>query len=63
MLQKFEDFLRLAGYYRRFMKGFSTLAAPLTALPKKDQKYEWTDKYEKIFQELKRRLASALILV
>ncbi|KAL5557731.1 hypothetical protein UlMin_033942 [Ulmus minor] len=44
-------------------EGFSTLAAPLTALTKKDRKYEWTDKCERSFQELKRRLTSAPILV
>ncbi|KAL5548886.1 hypothetical protein UlMin_004117 [Ulmus minor] len=57
------SFLGLAGYYRRFVEGFSTLAAPLTALTKKDQRYEWTDKCERSFQELKKRLTSAPILV
>ncbi|KAL5566128.1 hypothetical protein UlMin_029292 [Ulmus minor] len=46
-----------------FVEGFSTLAAPLTALTKKDRKYEWTNKCEQSFQELKRRLTSAPILV
>ncbi|KAL5579150.1 hypothetical protein UlMin_011592 [Ulmus minor] len=57
------SFLGLAGYYRRFVEGFSTLAAPLTALTKKDRRYEWTDKCERSFQELKKRLTSAPILV
>ncbi|KAL5560803.1 hypothetical protein UlMin_037014 [Ulmus minor] len=57
------SFLGLAGYYRRFVEGFSTLAAPLTALTKKDRKFEWTDKCEQSFQELKRRLTSAPVLV
>ncbi|KAL5542761.1 hypothetical protein UlMin_010471 [Ulmus minor] len=57
------SFLGLAGYYRRFVEGFSTLAAPLTALTKKDRKFEWSDKCEQSFQELKRRLTSAPILV
>ena len=56
------SFLGLAGYYRRFVKGFSTLAAPLTALTRKGKKYEWTEKYAKSFQELKDRLTSAPIL-
>ncbi|KAL5566169.1 hypothetical protein UlMin_029333 [Ulmus minor] len=58
-----QSFLGLAGYYRRFVEGFSTLAAPLTALTKKDRRYEWTDKCERSFQELKKRLTSAPILV
>ncbi|KAL5570641.1 hypothetical protein UlMin_027216 [Ulmus minor] len=57
------SFLGLAGYYRRFVEGFSSLAAPLTALTKKGKKYEWTEKCEESFQELKRRLTSAPILM
>ena len=57
------SFLGLARYYRRFVEGFSTLAAPLTVLTKKDWRYEWTDKCERSFQELKKRLTSAPILV
>ncbi|KAL5546340.1 hypothetical protein UlMin_006027 [Ulmus minor] len=56
------SFLGLVGYYRRFVEGFSSLAAPLTALTKKDKKFEWTDKCERSFQELKQRLTSAPIL-
>ena len=43
---EFQSFLGLAGYYKRFVEGFSTLAAPLTTLTKKDRKYEWTNKCE-----------------
>ena len=45
------------------MEDFSTLAAPLTALTKKDRKFERSDKCEQSFQELKRRLTSAPIPV
>ena len=56
------SFLGLAGYYRRFVEGFSSIAAPLTALTKKKSKYEWTETCEKSFQELKDRLTSAPVL-
>ena len=36
------SFLGLAGYYRRFVEGFSKIATPLTALTRKGKKYEWT---------------------
>ncbi|CAL5378690.1 unnamed protein product [Camellia sinensis] len=56
------SFLGLAGYYRRFIEGFSLLAAPLTHLTRKNTKFEWTENCEKSFQELKKRLTSAPVL-
>lgn len=55
------SFLRLAGYYRRFVKGFSKLAGPLTHLTWKGVKFKLSDKCEALFEKLKRRLTSALI--
>ena len=56
------SFLGLAGYYRRFVEGFSKIAMPLTQLTRKSHKFEWTEACEKSFQELKQRLISAPIL-
>ncbi|KAK1595958.1 hypothetical protein QYE76_059205 [Lolium multiflorum] len=56
-------FLGLAGYYRRFVEGFSSIARPMTQLLKKDKKFEWTDKCEASFQQLKTRLTTAPILI
>ena len=47
------SFLDLAGYYRRFVEGFSHIAAPLTQLTRKNAKFVWTEECEKSFQELK----------
>ena len=57
------SFVGLACYYRRFIEGFSKIVTPLTLLTRKDQPFTWTDKCEESFQELKRRLTSAPILV
>jgi len=57
------SFLGMAGYYRRFVKDFSTIASLLTQLLHKDHKFEWTDKCEASFQELKQRLVTAPILI
>uniref|UniRef100_A0ACD5TNV7 Uncharacterized protein n=1 Tax=Avena sativa TaxID=4498 RepID=A0ACD5TNV7_AVESA len=56
-------FLGLAGYYRKFVEGFSSIVRPMTQLLKKDRKFEWTDKCEASFQELKKRLISIPILI
>ena len=57
------SFLGLVGYYRRFIEDFSRLAAPMTRLTRKGVKFGWDDLCEKAFQELKRRLTSASILI
>ena len=57
-----KSFLGLAGYYRKFVEGFSKIAAPLTKLTRKDVKYDWVDACQKSFDELKGRLTSAPVL-
>nr|GEV29528.1 putative reverse transcriptase domain-containing protein [Tanacetum cinerariifolium] len=56
------QFLGLAGYYRRFIEGFSKIAKPMTKLTQKKVKFEWGDKQEATFQLLKQKLCSAPIL-
>nr|GEU51926.1 hypothetical protein [Tanacetum cinerariifolium] len=55
------QFLGLAGYYQRFIKGFSLISKPLTKLTQKSKKYEWGEE-EEAFQMLKQKLCSAPIL-
>ena len=57
-----KSFLGLAGYYRRFVKDFSKIAAPLTKLTQKNMKFGWTDRCEERFQLLKDLLTSAPVL-
>ena len=57
------SFLGLAGYYRRFVEGFSSISAPLTMLTHKASKFQWNDSCERIFQDLKNKLTSTPILV
>ncbi|GJT19128.1 putative reverse transcriptase domain-containing protein [Tanacetum coccineum] len=58
------SFLGLAGYYRRFVEGFSRLALPLTKLgDEKGEMFVWErNERKKSFEELKQRLVSAPIL-
>ncbi|XP_024028766.1 uncharacterized protein LOC112093802 [Morus notabilis] len=56
------SFLGLAGYYRRFVKDFSSIAAPMTRLTRKEVRFEWNAECESAFQELKVRLTSAPVL-
>ncbi|KAK1351415.1 hypothetical protein POM88_054388 [Heracleum sosnowskyi] len=56
------SFIGLAGYYRRFVQDFAKIAAPLTRLTHKTEKFEWTEKCENSFQELKKRLVTAPVL-
>ncbi|GMI77197.1 hypothetical protein HRI_001389000 [Hibiscus trionum] len=57
------SFIGLAGYYRRFVEGFSKLAAPLTQLLQKSVQFEWTDSRQRAFEKLKEALTQAPILI
>ncbi|GJR46749.1 putative reverse transcriptase domain-containing protein [Tanacetum coccineum] len=56
------QFLGLAGYYQRFIKGFSKIAKPLTKLTLKNKNYIWGKEQESAFQLLKQKLCEAPIL-
>ncbi|GJX71595.1 putative reverse transcriptase domain-containing protein [Tanacetum coccineum] len=56
------QFLGLAGYYRRFIKGFSKIARPMTKLTQKSVKFDLGEKAEAAFQLLKQKLCSVPIL-
>ncbi|KAK8697932.1 hypothetical protein V6N13_114064 [Hibiscus sabdariffa] len=60
---KIRSFLGLAGYYRRFVSGFSKVAAPLTKLLQKGVKYEWSDARQQAFEKLKEALINAPVLI
>jgi hypothetical protein len=57
-----KQFLGLAGYYRRFIKGFSRIAKPLTNLLKKDIDFKWGDKEQESFDTLRDMLCQEPIL-
>nr|GFA80313.1 putative reverse transcriptase domain-containing protein [Tanacetum cinerariifolium] len=56
------QFLGHAGYYRRFIEGFSKIAKSMTKLTQKGIKYDWGEKEENAFQLIKQKLCSAPIL-
>lgn len=56
-------FLGLAGYYRMFVRGFASIAKPLSQLLKEDQPWEWGPAQTAAFDELKQRLGSSPVLM
>ncbi|GJX43929.1 putative reverse transcriptase domain-containing protein [Tanacetum coccineum] len=56
------QFLGLAGYYQRFIEGFSKIAKSMTKLIQKGIKFDWGEKEEDAFQLIKQKLCSAPIL-
>ena len=48
-----QKFLELVNYYRRFIESFTSVARPLYDMVKKDQKWDWTERQEEAFRELK----------
>jgi hypothetical protein len=57
------SFLRLAGYYRRFIEGFSKIVKPLTTLLEKGKEFKWDEKCQANFEELKKRLTTTPVLI
>jgi hypothetical protein len=58
-----KSFLGLVGYYRRFIEGFSKIVKPLTSLLEKGKEFKWDDKCQACFEELKKKLTTALVLI
>ncbi|CAA7022731.1 unnamed protein product [Microthlaspi erraticum] len=56
------SFLGLAGYYRRFVKGFATMAQPMTKLTGKDVPFIWSAECEESFSQLKEMLTTTPVL-
>jgi hypothetical protein len=57
------SFLGLAGYYRRFIEGFSKLVKLRPSLLEKGKEFKWDDKCQASFEELKKRFTTALVLI
>ena len=56
------SFLGLAGYYQQFVKGFFVIASLITKLLRKGVKFEWTNKCQVSFEQLKKMLVKAPVL-
>ncbi|KAI2646047.1 Retrovirus-related Pol polyprotein [Labeo rohita] len=61
-LRQLRAFLGLASYYRKFVPGFATVAAPLHQLTKKSQRFQWGQEQQQAFDRLKEALCHAPVL-
>jgi hypothetical protein len=57
-----KSFIGMAGYYRRFIEGFSKIVRPMTALLAKKVEFKWTPACQESFETLK-KLTTALVLI
>jgi len=58
-----QKFLGLANYYRWFVKDFAMIAKPLYEITRKDKKWNWGERQQKAFEELKKRFTMKPVLV
>jgi hypothetical protein len=57
------SFLGMAGYYRKFIEGFSKLAKPMTTLLEKNAEFVWSKECQASFEEFKKRQTTAPVLI
>jgi len=58
-----QKFLGLANYYRQFIQDFAFITRLLHDIVRKDQKWEWTERQEEAFRELKEKFTKEPVLV
>ena len=58
-----QKFLGLENYYKQFVKYFVRIAKPLHKMIRKEIKWSWREKQQKVFEELKKRFTIELVLV
>ena len=61
-IKRLQRLLGFANFYRRLIRGFSQIAAPLTSLTSKSMSFKWTPEADAAFRLLKNQLVSAPIL-
>jgi hypothetical protein len=61
-VKQIRGFLGMAGYYRRFIEGFSKIAGPMTKLLRKNTPFVWLEECEASFQTLKEKLTTTPVL-
>jgi hypothetical protein len=62
-VQGIKSFIEMAGYYRRFIEGFSKIVRPMTALLAKKVAFKWTPVCQESFETLKKKLTIAPVLI
>jgi ribonuclease HI len=62
-VSEIRSFLGLAGYYWRFIEGFSKIAKPMTSLLEKGKEFKWTEECQESFDQLRSKLMAAPVLI
>jgi hypothetical protein len=62
-VSEIHSFLGLTGYYRRFIKGFSKIAKPMTSLLEKGKEFKWIEECQESFYQLRSKLMVAPVLI